>query len=178
MQNIQDQLIISRVLPADLPILQQISRDTFFDTFAGYNTPEDMQRYMEHNLGAEQLSRELDNSDSEFFFARASGEVAGYLKLNTGAACTDSRYAGALEIERIYVRREFKGLGVGQALMKKARERMQELNLPWLWLGVWEKNEPAILFYEKQGFVPFDTHGFMLGNDLQTDILMRWNQNL
>ncbi len=55
---------------------------------------------------------------------------------------------------------------------------MQELNLPWLWLGVWEKNEPAILFYEKQGFVPFDTHGFMLGNDLQTDILMRWNQNL
>lgn len=162
------------MLPADLPVLQQISRDTFFDTFADYNTPEDMQRYMDRNLGAEQLSRELNNPDSEFFFARVNGEIAGYLKLNKGTACTDDRYAFALEIERIYVRKEFKGAGVGQSLMKKARERMLELQMPWLWLGVWEKNEPAIRFYEKQGFVPFDTHGFMLGNDLQTDMLMRW----
>jgi ribosomal protein S18 acetylase RimI-like enzyme len=174
MHNSLSRPLISRVLTSELIDLQQISRETFFETFAGFNTPEDMQNYMEHNLGAEQLSRELENPDSRFFFARINGEIAGYLKLNTGAACTDNRYTEALEIERIYVRREFKGTGVGQALMEKARECMLELALPWLWLGVWEKNEPAIRFYEKQGFLPFDTHGFMLGNDLQTDILMRW----
>lgn len=174
MHNSLSRPLISRVLTSELIDLQQISRETFFETFAGFNTPEDMQNYMEHNLGTEQLSREIENPDSRFFFARVNGEIAGYLKLNTGAACTDNRYTEALEIERIYVRREFKGTGVGQALMEKARECMLELALPWLWLGVWEKNKPAIRFYEKQGFLSFDTHGFMLGNDLQTDILMRW----
>jgi ribosomal protein S18 acetylase RimI-like enzyme len=175
MNTCHNQPAVSRVQPSELPALQQISRDTFYDTFAAFNTPEDMQRYMEQNLGAAQLATELGNPDSAFYFARTNGEIAGYLKLNRGTACTDSRYTDALEIERIYVRKEFMGAGVGQALMDKAREHMQEMNLPWLWLGVWEKNEAAIRFYEKQGFVPFDSHGFMLGNDLQTDILMRWS---
>ena len=111
MHNSLSQPLISRVLTSELVELQQISRETFFETFAGFNTPEDMQRYMEHNLGAEQLSREIENPDSRFFFARVNGAIAGYLKLNTGTACTDSRYAEALEIERIYVRKEFKGTG-------------------------------------------------------------------
>ena len=42
-----------------------------------------------------------------------------------------------------------------------------------LWLGVWEKNPRAINFYKKNGFEEFDKHIFRLGNDEQTDIMMR-----
>jgi ribosomal protein S18 acetylase RimI-like enzyme len=41
------------------------------------------------------------------------------------------------------------------------------------WLGVWEHNPRAIAFYEKWGFKQFGTHPFLLGKDLQTDILMK-----
>jgi len=43
----------------------------------------------------------------------------------------------------------------------------------YIWLGVWEKNQKAIDFYEKNGFVPFDKHIFVLGDDKQTDIMMK-----
>ena len=45
--------------------------------------------------------------------------------------------------------------------------------MSYVWLGVWEQNPRAIRFYEKNGFVPFDTHVFILGEDKQTDILMK-----
>jgi ribosomal protein S18 acetylase RimI-like enzyme len=44
-----------------------------------------------------------------------------------------------------------------------------------MWLGVWEENPRAIRFYQKQGFVEFDQHIFQLGEDAQTDILMKLN---
>jgi ribosomal protein S18 acetylase RimI-like enzyme len=34
-----------------------------------------------------------------------------------------------------------------------------------LWLGVWENNHKAILFYQKWGFEIFGSHGFILGTD-------------
>jgi ribosomal protein S18 acetylase RimI-like enzyme len=43
----------------------------------------------------------------------------------------------------------------------------------YIWLGVWEKNERAINFYKKNGFVTFDTHIFKLGNEAQTDYMMK-----
>ena len=43
----------------------------------------------------------------------------------------------------------------------------------YVWLGVWEENVRAINFYKKQGFNEFDKHIFMLGDDAQTDLLMR-----
>ena len=43
----------------------------------------------------------------------------------------------------------------------------------WLWLGVWQQNVNAVKFYERHGFTKFDTHSFYIGNDRQTDWLMR-----
>ncbi|WP_243428090.1 GNAT family N-acetyltransferase [Clostridium rhizosphaerae] len=59
------------------------------------------------------------------------------------------------------------------ARIKKAIEIGKINNLNYIWLGVWEHNVAAIRFYEKQGFVKFDTHIFKLGDDEQTDNLMK-----
>ena len=58
-------------------------------------------------------------------------------------------------------------------LLQKAVEKTQELQATYVWLGVWEHNKKAIGFYQKHGFVAFDQHIFKLGNDEQTDILMK-----
>jgi len=41
-----------------------------------------------------------------------------------------------------------------------------------IWLGVWEKNENALAFYNKMGFVQTGTHFFYMGDEEQTDIIM------
>ena len=65
------------------------------------------------------------------------------------------------------------GKKVGQLLYEKAMAIAGELAVNYVWLGVWEKNARAIRFYSKNGFEPFDKHIFKLGDDVQTDIMMK-----
>lgn len=164
---------IRQVTAQDIIKLQEISRKTFASTFASQNTEEDIQKYLEENLSLERLKAELNNPDSQFYFALHGEDVIGYLKLNFGTAKTELKDSNSLEIERIYVLKDYHGKHVGQLLYKKAVEVAREKNVEYIWLGVWEHNERAIGFYKKNSFEVFDKHIFMLGSDEQTDILMR-----
>lgn len=164
---------VKRATANDIEALQAVGRQTFFETFASENTEADMQKYLVEGFAQEKLVAELSNPNSEFYFVLLDGSVIGYLKLNYGAAQTEIKDSEALEIERIYVLKDFHGKKVGQLLYEKAMQVAQRLNVRYVWLGVWEKNPRAISFYRKNGFVEFDKHIFRLGNDEQTDIMMK-----
>lgn len=108
-----------------------------------------------------------------FYFAKCDKKVIGYLKLNFGKSQTELKDDKAVEIERIYVLNNFHGKNVGQLLYNKAIEISKQKKAKYIWLGVWEENPRAINFYKKNGFVAFDKHLFKLGNDEQTDIMMK-----
>ena len=164
---------IKRASLSDLNLLQNIGRLTFSETFAEGNTEENMKKYLEEGFSNEKLTVELKNPDSEFYFAIQENEVIGYLKINHGQSQTELKDATAMEIERIYVLKDFHGKNVGQLLYQKAIDIAKEKNADYVWLGVWEENPRAINFYKKNGFVEFDKHIFVLGDDEQTDIMMR-----
>ena len=168
-----EKLHIGKIAPEHIDELQKISRQTFYQAFSDKNTEEDMQKYLNKSFSKEQLLNELHNEASAFYFAKLDNRVIGYLKLNWGTSQTEAQDDAALEIERIYVLDEFLGQKVGQLLYEKAREKAKETHVDYIWLGVWEENARAIAFYKKNGFVPFDKHLFMLGNDEQTDIMMK-----
>ena len=158
---------------SDLAQLQKIGKTTFAETFTEHNTKEDLDKYLEESFSNEKLLAELINPDSTFYFAEIEDNVVGYLKINFGDSQTELKENEALEIERIYVLQKFHGKKIGQALYEKASSIAKEMKVNYLWLGVWEENHRALHFYKKNGFVPFDTHIFKLGNDEQTDIMMK-----
>jgi diamine N-acetyltransferase len=158
---------------SDIDQLQKIGRQTFYETFSESNTEDDMKTYLEEAFAKEKLAAELNNKNSEFYFAILDNNTIGYLKLNFGASQTELQNDKALEIERIYVLKEFHGKSVGQLLYDKAIEIAKLKNVDYVWLGVWEENPRAINFYKKNGFVEFDKHIFKLGNDEQTDLMMK-----
>lgn len=158
---------------SDLGRLQAISRETFFETFSAVNTEENMAKYLEEELSLEKLATELRNPNSAFYFATLGNTIIGYLKLNFGQSQTELQDDKAVEIERIYVLKAYHGKSVGQLLYDKAIEVARQANADYVWLGVWEENHRAISFYKKNGFVAFDKHIFRLGNDEQTDIMMK-----
>ena len=168
-----EKISISRVTPDELKVLQDISIQTFVDTFASYNTEEDMKQYLEKSFSLQQLTTELNTTGAEFYFARLVEQVIGYIKINTGKAQTELQDDHALEIERIYVLQAYHGKQVGQLLYESAIRIARERALEYVWLGVWEKNARALRFYEKNGFLPFGKHIFKLGNDVQTDIMVK-----
>lgn len=156
----------------DLPKLQEISYETFYETFKDQNSPENMKSYLERAFQIKQLEQELSNPSSQFFFASYLGTVAGYLKVNTNDAQSEDMGEETLEIERIYVRSKFQRHGLGKYLVKKALDLAVEKNKRKIWLGVWEKNENAIGFYKRMGFVQTSAHSFFMGDEEQTDLIM------
>lgn len=169
MENIQ----IQRVDLSEVKQLQKIGRQTFQETFSESNSEENMKNYLEEGFADEKLIAELNDKNSEFYFSKLDNEVIGYLKINFGESQTELNDNKALEIERIYVSKEFHGKNVGQLLYNKAIEIAKDKNVEYVWLGVWEENPRAISFYKKNGFVEFDKHIFKLGDDEQTDIMMK-----
>ncbi|WP_281234071.1 GNAT family N-acetyltransferase [Flavobacterium gelatinilyticum] len=166
-------LKIRKASVSDVIKLQAIGRQTFSETFSDANSEENMKKYLEESFAAAKLTSELNNPSSHFYLAELDDQVLGYLKLNTGDAQTEKEDSNALEIERIYVAKEFHGKKVAQALYAQALQTAQEAKAAYMWLGVWEKNFRAVRFYTKNGFVQFDTHIFRLGGDEQTDLMMK-----
>ena len=167
-----NEMELYQVQKADLLSLQEISRQTFFDTFAEVNTKEDMNQYLEVNLSLNQLTEELNNPSTSFFFAKSNNEILAYLKLNEAKAQTEKREVPSIEIERIYVRKEYQNRGVGQFLLDFSFQLTKDKKMKLIWLGVWEHNVSAIRFYERNRFQFFGKHSFILGSDEQTDLLM------
>lgn len=170
-------ITIRKVTLDDIGQLQKISRETFSETFSSSNTDENMKKYLAERFSNETLAREIGNESSEFYFALFENQVIGYLKLNFGTSQTELKDEKALEIERIYVLKEFHGKKVGQILYENAIEVAKQKKSDYVWLGVWEENPRAISFYKKNGFVEFDKHIFKLGDDEQTDVMMKLKLN-
>ncbi|MCB9222889.1 MAG: GNAT family N-acetyltransferase [Crocinitomicaceae bacterium] len=166
---------ITKIYHEDLNTLFELSNSTFRDTFAAQNTPENLNKYLSDNFNKEKLEKELSNPNSFFYFAKRGGEIVAYLKINIGDAQTESFEMRSIEIERIYVRKPFLGMKIGQTLLEFSKEIAHQQQANVIWLGVWEENYPAIAFYQKNGFQVFDRHVFVLGNDHQIDILMKLN---
>lgn len=168
-----EQIKIIQASPEDFGIIQAIARETFLETFAAHNTAADMKKYLEENLSEQKIKAEISNPGSTFFMALEDKNVLGYLKINTGEAQTELQDDTSMEIERIYVKSSHHGKNVGQLLYEKALETALLENKACLWLGVWEENPRAIRFYEKNGFLAFDKHIFKMGDDEQTDVMMK-----
>lgn len=157
----------------DVVALQTIARQTFSETFTDYNSPENLNKYLDEKFSIEKLTAELSNPSSSFYFAQIGDEIVGFLKTNVSDAQTELKDLNAFEIERIYVLQAYHGKKVGQLLFDKALQEARKTTCNYVWLGVWEENHRAIRFYSKNGFVKFDTHIFKMGDDEQLDWMMK-----
>ena len=133
----------------------------------------DMAAYLAEAYDRDKLLGELRDGHEQFFFLYADGKLAGYLKLNEAPSQSDVNDGASLEIERIYVSAAFQGKGLGSFLMEQAVCMAKERGKQYVWLGVWERNEKALRFYRSNGFYAIGKHSFIMGDDRQTDYIMR-----
>lgn len=155
-----------------LDCIRKISIRTFKDTFEKYNTEQDLINYIDTAYNKNKLRIELLNPNSIFYFIFSDDDLAGYMKLNSKEAQTENTFSNSLEIERIYILPAYKRKGLGKKLIHFASQYGKDTGVETIWLGVWEKNEPALHFYKNLGFCITGEHSFMLGQDKQTDYLM------
>ena len=164
--------MIEMAQSTDVNTIRDLSIATFAETFASLNTEEDMEQYNERHFSIDELQREIDNPDSTFMVAKVDGVPAGYMKVNVGDAQTEEMLGNRMEVQRLYILRQYKRNGLGTRFMHTAFDMARAQGKSVIWLGVWEHNDAAIAFYKRMGFVQFGSHDFVLGEDRQTDLLM------
>lgn len=161
----------------DIDVLVALSIKTFRDTFDEFNSPENMIRYINTTFTKKIIDHEMKEPGTVFFLAVDDHRAAGYAKVRTSHPPEGVGSVSTLEIERLYVHREYVGKRVGHLLMQTCLTYARKREVDSVWLGVWEHNERAIAFYQKNGFEKFGQHTFMLGEDAQTDWLMKKDLN-
>lgn len=168
-------LDFKRVQLSDIAQLQKIAIQTFTEAFAKDNTEENLKNYFDTAFSLAELQKQIQNPDSFFYFLRVEEEIIGYFKVNIGESQTELKTANSMELERIYIKKQYQGQGFGKIVLEKTVQLAKALQKKLIWLGVWEHNLKAIKFYQRFGFQKFDKHVYPVGDDPQIDWMMKLN---
>ncbi|WP_018616031.1 GNAT family N-acetyltransferase [Segetibacter koreensis] len=106
--------------------------------------------YTDKYFSIERLTSELINPNSAFYLAFYNEFVAGFLKINLHAPLDNNK--NALELERIYLAKNFEGKGIGKTLIQLTFAIAKESNKDLIWLKAMDSSVGPIAFYKKMGF--------------------------
>ncbi len=141
--------------------------------FAKDNTPENLTDYFAKAFSVEELNKQLNNQNSRFYFVYNEDNLAAYFKINIGESQTEIGAKGGMELERLYIYPAHQNKKIGAFIINEVKIKAILEDKKYIWLGVWENNLKAIKFYGNHGFTKFDSHIYYLGDDPQTDLMMR-----
>lgn len=167
------EIAIHRIEAHEYQLLAQIGRDTFYETWRSVNTEEDMQTYMAKAFDPASIEKDILNPVNTFFIAMLGEKAIGYCKLRRDRTYEEFGSDSVIELERIYVFKEYHDHKVGKKLMDVCIDLAKEENHIWLWLGVNIDNDRAIKFYKNYGFTIFGEKAFQLGDAVDNDYLMK-----
>jgi ribosomal protein S18 acetylase RimI-like enzyme len=168
-------MTIRKLTSADIPQLRALAIKIFRDTFTHLNTPEAMEGAVENEYNLNRFEKEFKEEGQCYYFISDNDRPIGYLRLRKNPEVDNYLGTNHIELQRIYVDQDYHGQKVGDKLMQLAIDIANENNYDWIWLGVWEKNPRAQRFYQKWGFEKFSEHDFYMGEERQTDWLMKKN---
>ena len=164
--------VIRRAVGADAAGLAVLAERTFRAAFEADNTAADMAAHVAGSYGPALQATEIADPGRTTLVAEAAGALVAYAQLRPGDAPSCVAGPSPLELQRFYVDAAWHGRGLAQALMAAVLEAADAAGASTVWLGVWERNPRAIAFYRKAGFAEVGAQGFLVGSDLQRDLVM------
>lgn len=146
-------------------------RETYSERHHGVCRDADVEAYVAEHFAPPIQRAELEDARMRTVLAECDRTLAGYAQMRLDApppVVLDARRSS--EVARFYVDRPWHGHGVASALMRASLAHAADSDL--VWLSVFERNDRAIAFYEKMGFVKSGRTTFVMGDDVQNDWVM------
>ena len=162
---------IKRADKSDAQLLSDLSNATFIETYRDCAPDDDLMKFMDACYNEQVIAEELENENDFYFIAYINNFPAGYMRLaEDPEQYPISEKYKAIHLKRIYVLKEFHSQKIGAALMSYALQLALEKGYELLWLGVYEHNAKAKLFYDKWGFEDRNLpHTFAVGESTHID---------
>ncbi|MFO1241996.1 MAG: N-acetyltransferase [Rickettsiales bacterium] len=163
-------IIINNADNPDLVNLQNLSRETFTETFGHLYSNENLEYHLAKTCSAQYFAEKLAEGNV-ILLARDGSELAGYVKYGHLGLPLENGETGR-EIHRLYVRKAYQRSGLGKRLME-ATLADEILKSADIFLGVWENNIKALAFYMRYGFAPYGEYTYFVGTHADREIIMR-----
>lgn len=121
--------------------------------------PEQIAYMLENIYQPSQVEKQMDNGQ-RFFILSLRNQDAGFIGLNNG------------RLEKLYLHRQFRGRGFGQALLEKAEEETKKGNFNSIELNV-NRFNPSLSFYLRHGFEIVRKEDIPFGPFFLNDFILR-----
>lgn len=162
-------LDIRPATPADYPAIQRIAQETWPSTFGEILTPEQIDYMLHWMYRPESLQEQVEQKRHVFLMAtNNAGEDVGYVSYEVGHLRDDisKNQMSSLKttkIHKLYLLPQTQGQGIGRMLIEAVAERAKAAGNNALILNV-NRNNRAVQFYERLGFVVAQTEDIDIGN--------------
>jgi len=169
-----DQIKIIRAYPSDANTISMIGMKSFHDAFMPtFNRYEDLAEYLDYTYEVEKIAASIKKSNNVFFIALYNNQAVGFAKVKKQSPNKQISDTRQMELQKIYVLKEYHGSGVAQSLMHAVIQLAKVVRPDSIWLDVYVGNTRGIHFYEKTGFEKFGKHSFKIGTQLfHYDLMM------
>jgi len=167
--DIKMELSVGRIeiIKADASFTKTIStigQKSFHDAFMPtFNRYEDLVEYLDYTYNVEKVADSIMKSNNVFFVALYNNKPVGFAKVKKQSLNKQITGSGQMELQKIYVLKEYHGAGVAAALLHSVIELAKIIHPDCVWLDVYVGNKRGIGFYEKKGFKKFGKHSFRIG---------------
>ncbi len=168
-----DSVTIRKATKEDLPAVLQVAIASYEDAFAAFNTRENMDTFYAESYTLNKFTTEYEEPHAALLVACRDEAIVGFARLRVNAEADGHLDGKAIELQRLYIHPDHQGIRAGALLIQRAIEYATTQQFDWMWLGVWERNFKAQKFYEKHSFIRFSEHIFQMGDDPQTDWLLK-----
>ncbi len=165
-------MILRPALPADVPALAALGRDSFVAKFGTMYCAEDLTAFLARMYADEVVAREIANPQARYCLVERDSGLAAYCKLELACGWPEhARGHHAIELKQLYTAPDATGGGIGSALMDWTLAEADALGADEIQLSVWSGNTDAQRFYHRYGFAKVaDTH-FWVGEQRDDEFL-------
>ena len=169
--NFQLEIDFRKAAVKDAELLSMLAEDTFRKAYDSEMDADDVETYIHEHFYVGRQRQEISDPKTDILITFRKGQPIGYsmIRLNALPACINTN--SAVELKRFYLLPEAKGSGVADSQMQATLINAKSKNYTAMWLGCWENNARAISFYKRWHFKPVGHQNFLVGSDLQRDIV-------
>jgi diamine N-acetyltransferase len=166
------ELILRAAMPADVPALARLARDSFVAAFAHMYSDADLAAFLAEHKSEAATAALVADPDGLLHVAERDGRMIAYCKIGFHCGWPDhARGSRVMEFKQLYAAAEATGSGVGTALMDWAMAEFAKHGADEIQLSVWSGNHGAQRFYARYGFEKVADVTFQVGEQLDEEFL-------
>ena len=159
----QTQIRILPVCDADIGELVELARGIWYRHYPGIISIEQIEYMLQQRYHPDLIRAQLASGRAWWDKLVANSAMVAF------SSCELSDHAGEMKLDKIYVRYDLRGQGLGSRLIRNAEARAHAAGCTRLTLQVNKNNHSAIEAYRRNGFVVALSAKFDIGKGFYMD---------